>query len=549
MAKLRDIEKHTQRQVPQLHAGHHLSARVGPGRRRGQAGLAVRRSGRCDQERPQHPDHQRPRAWTRDAGRDPGAAGAVGDPPAPGARGPAHHGRPGGRDRLGARSAPLRACSPATARKPCTPTSRWRRWSSLPQGPAGRPVGREGDLQLRQGDRQGPVEDHVEDGRVAPTCRYCGAQLFEAIGLNSDTGRQVLHAAPPASVEGIGVFEIAEEAIRMHKRRVRRRPGARRRCSTPAANTPGACAAKSTCGRPTRSPSCSTARAPTTSNTYKEYAQIINDQSRRHMTLRGLFEFKVDPAKAIPLDEVEPAKEIVKRFATGAMSLGSISHRSARHAGHRDEPHRRQEQHRRRRRGPGALPPGAQGHPDQAGPDAWRDVIGKDVVEVDYPAASTATRCARSIKQVASGRFGVTAEYLSSADQIQIKMAQGAKPGEGGQLPGGKVVRVHRQAALLGAGRRPDLAAAAPRHLLDRGPGAADPRPEERRTPHAVDQRQAGVRSRRRHGRRRRGQVQGRPRRDRRPRRRHRRLALVVDQACRHARGSSAWPRRSRRWC
>jgi glutamate synthase (NADPH/NADH) large chain len=60
-------------------------------------------------------------------------------------------------------------------------------------------------------------------------------------------------------------------------------------------------------------------------NTYKEYAQIINDQSKRHMTLRGLFEFKIDPAKAIPLDEVEPAKEIVKRFATGAMSLGSIS--------------------------------------------------------------------------------------------------------------------------------------------------------------------------------------------------------------------------------
>jgi glutamate synthase domain-containing protein 2 len=60
-------------------------------------------------------------------------------------------------------------------------------------------------------------------------------------------------------------------------------------------------------------------------NTYKEYAQIINDQSRRHMTLRGLFEFRVDPAKAIPVDEVEPAKEIVKRFATGAMSLGSIS--------------------------------------------------------------------------------------------------------------------------------------------------------------------------------------------------------------------------------
>ncbi len=154
---------------------------------------------------------------------------------------------------------------------------------------------------------------------------YCGAQLFEAIGLNSETGREVLHAAPPARVEGIGVFEMAQEA-HPHAQGA---PSATTRCSptcsTPAANTPGARAAKSTCGRPTPSPSCSTARAPTTSNTYKEYAQLINDQSRRHLTLRGLFEFKIDPAKAIPLDEVESATDIVKRFATGAMSLGSIS--------------------------------------------------------------------------------------------------------------------------------------------------------------------------------------------------------------------------------
>ena len=74
------------------------------------------------------------------------------------------------------------------------------------------------------------------------------------------------------------------------------------------------------------------------------------------MTLRGLFEFKVDPSKAIPVDDVEPASDIVKRFATGAMSLGSISTEAHSHAGHRDEPHRRQEQHRRRRRRPGALP-------------------------------------------------------------------------------------------------------------------------------------------------------------------------------------------------
>ena len=85
-----------------------------------------------------------------------------------------------------------------------------------------------------------------------------------------------------------------------------------------------------------------------------------------------------------------------------------------------------------------------------------------------------------AIKQVASGRFGVTTEYLVNSDVMQIKMAQGAKPGEGGQLPGHKVDADHRQGAPLDAGRRPHLAAAAPRHLLDRGSGAAHLRPEER---------------------------------------------------------------------
>ena len=85
-----------------------------------------------------------------------------------------------------------------------------------------------------------------------------------------------------------------------------------------------------------------------------------------------------------------------------------------------------------------------------------------------------------TIKQVASGRFGVTTEYLVNADDIQIKMAQGAKPGEGGQLPGHKVDKAHRQGAPFHARRRPDLAAAASRHLFHRRSGAADPRPEER---------------------------------------------------------------------
>ncbi|MDO8248364.1 MAG: glutamate synthase-related protein, partial [Rhodoferax sp.] len=172
-------------------------------------------------------------------------------------------------------------------------------------------------------------------------------------------------------------------------------------------------------------------------DTYKEYAQLINDQSKRHMTLRGLFEFRVDPAKAIPIEDVEPAAEIVKRFATGAMSLGSISteaHATLAVAMNRIGG--------KSNTGEGGEDPARyrnelKGIPIKKG-DSLKSVIGNDVVEVDLPLQDGDSLRSR-IKQVASGRFGVTAEYLTSADQIQIKMAQGAKPGEGGQLPGGKV--------------------------------------------------------------------------------------------------------------
>ena len=135
-----------------------------------------------------------------------------------------------------------------------------------------------------------------------------------------------------------------------------------------------------------------------------------------------------------------------------------------------------------------------------------------------------------AIKQVASGRFGVTSEYLVNADDLQIKMAQGAKPGEGGELPGAQGVPVDREDAALHARRRAHLAAAAPRHLFDRGSQAADPRPEERERP-GPRAREARRRSRRRH--RRRGRVEGARRRraDLRPRRRHRRGPAHVDQA------------------
>ncbi len=264
---------------------------------------------------------------------------------------------------------------------------------------------------------------------------YCGAQLFEAIGLNSDTIDKYFPGTP-SRVEGIGVFEIAQEAIRMHKAAFGDDPVLEDMLDAGGEYAWRARGEEHMWTPDTIAKLQHSTRANSWS-TYKEYAQLVNDQSRRHMTLRGLFEFRIDPSKAIAVDEVEPASEIVKRFASGAMSLGSISTEA--HAtlavamnriggksntgeGGEDPTRYRQE---------------LKGIAIQQG-QTLGDVMGAGVVEVDYPLQDGDSLRSR-IKQVASGRFGVTAEYLSSADQIQIKMAQGAKPGEGGQLPGGKV--------------------------------------------------------------------------------------------------------------
>jgi glutamate synthase (NADPH/NADH) large chain len=257
---------------------------------------------------------------------------------------------------------------------------------------------------------------------------YCGAQIFEAVGLSSDFVNRYF-AGTPTKVEGIGLKEVAEEALRTHADACGSNPvlAGMLDCGGEYAFrvrgeehmwTPDAIAKLQ---HSTRSGKY---------ETYKEYAKLINDQGQRHMTLRGLFEMK--PAgPAVPLDEVEPAKEIVRRFATGAMSLGSISteaHSTLAIAMNRI---------------------GGKSNTGEGGEDRMRfkpvaagstlaSVIGKNRIARDIPLkAGDSLRSA--IKQVASGRFGVTAEYLANADQIQIKMAQGAKPGEGGQLPGHKV--------------------------------------------------------------------------------------------------------------
>jgi glutamate synthase (NADPH/NADH) large chain len=270
---------------------------------------------------------------------------------------------------------------------------------------------------------------------VSTYMSYCGSQLFEAIGLEKSFVEKYFRGTA-SQVGGIGIFEVAEEAVRMHMAAYGHDPvlatmldaGGEYAWRTRGEEhmwTPDAIAKLQHSTRANRF------------DTYKEYAQIINDQSRRQMTLRGLFEFKVDPARAIPLEEVEPASEIVKRFATGAMSLGSISteaHSTLAIAMNRI---------------------GGKSNTGEGGEDPARyrnelkgiavtagtkvsEIIGSKVIEADYELQAGDSLRSR-IKQVASGRFGVTTEYLVSADQIQIKMAQGAKPGEGGQLPGGKV--------------------------------------------------------------------------------------------------------------
>ncbi|GAB2465807.1 MAG: glutamate synthase-related protein [Comamonas sp.] len=270
---------------------------------------------------------------------------------------------------------------------------------------------------------------------VSTYMSYCGAQLFEAIGINSETINKYF-TGTPSRVEGLGVFEIGEEAIRRHKAAYGDDP-----VLSNMLEAGGEYAWRARGEEHMWSPDAIAKLQHSTRagnfGTYKEYAQIINDQNRRHMTLRGLFEFKIDPAKAIPLEQVESAADIVKRFATGAMSLGSISteaHATLAIAMNRIGG--------KSNTGEGGEDPARyrnelKGIPIKQG-DTLKSIVGVENVEVDLPLKDGDSLRSR-IKQVASGRFGVTAEYLASSDQIQIKMAQGAKPGEGGQLPGGKV--------------------------------------------------------------------------------------------------------------
>ena len=245
---------------------------------------------------------------------------------------------------------------------------------------------------------------------VSTIASYTGAQIFEAIGLSSEVVDEYFVGAT-SRLGGAGIEIIAQETIKRHHIAYPpggEIPGAKklqiggeyqwRREGEPHLFDPETVF---TLQHATRSKRF---------DVFKRYTNRVDDQSRRLMTLRGLFNFKSDVRKPISIDEVEPASEIIKRFATGAMSYGSIS----------------QEAHETLAIAMNRI--GGKSNTGEGGEDPARN-----------KADGNGDLRRSAIKQVASGRFGVTSEYLVNADDVQIKMAQGAKPGEGGQLPGNKV--------------------------------------------------------------------------------------------------------------
>ncbi|MDX2019263.1 MAG: glutamate synthase large subunit [Deltaproteobacteria bacterium] len=237
---------------------------------------------------------------------------------------------------------------------------------------------------------------------------YHGAQVFEAIGLSSDVIEKYF-AGTASRVGGIGIDVIAEEVRRRHERAFVEGRKVVRLGLAPGGEYQWRKDGEYHLTNPQTIHKLQYAVRTGNYQAYKEYAQLINDQTRTLATLRGLMKFR-SGRKSIPIEEVESVESIVKRFKTGAMSYGSIS----------------KEAHEALAIAMNRL--GGRSNTGEGGEDAERFV----------PMANGDSKRS-AIKQVASGRFGVTSDYLTNSDEIQIKMAQGAKPGEGGQLPGTKV--------------------------------------------------------------------------------------------------------------
>ena len=240
---------------------------------------------------------------------------------------------------------------------------------------------------------------------------YCGAQIFDAVGLKSEFVAEFF-TGTATRIEGVGLDQIAEETVRRHRDAFSDAPVYRGMLDV------GGEYAFRVRGEEHvwNALTVGTLQHAVRGNSYekyRQYAAIINEQSQHLYTMRGLFRVKVpeeDGRAAVPIEEVEPAKEIVKRFSTGAMSYGSIS----------------REAHTTLAIAMNRI--GGKSNTGEGGEesDRFKPLPNGDLMR-------------SAIKQVASGRFGVTAEYLVNADMMQIKIAQGAKPGEGGQLPGHKV--------------------------------------------------------------------------------------------------------------
>ncbi|MEJ2316527.1 MAG: glutamate synthase large subunit [Gammaproteobacteria bacterium] len=238
---------------------------------------------------------------------------------------------------------------------------------------------------------------------------YCGAQIFDAVGLSTPFVTEFF-TGTTTTIEGIGLDEVAQEAVRWHGDAYSEKQIFEKHLDV-GGDYAYRLRGESHNWTPETISKLQHAVRANDAGTYREFTRLINEQSERLLTLRGLMEFNWADTP-VPLDEVEPAKEIVKRFATGAMSFGSISY----------------EAHSTLARAMNSL--GGKSNTGEGGEEPERFLPLPD---------GTMNPERSAIKQVASGRFGVTTEYLVNADDIQIKMAQGAKPGEGGQLPGHKV--------------------------------------------------------------------------------------------------------------
>ena len=348
---------------------------------------------------------------------------------------------------------------------------------------------------------------------------YCGAQIFDAVGLKSDFVGEFFFGTA-TRIEGVGLEQIAEETAVRHRDAFGDVPVLKHALDVGGEylfRVRGEAHAWS----PETVATCSTRCAATRATSTAPSRRSLNEQSERLLTIRGMFRIKTaeeDGRKPVPLDEVEPAKEIVKRFATGAMSYGSISR----------EAHTTLAIAMNRIGGKSNTGEGGEEvRPLQADAERQLDALGDQ-----------------------AGRLGALRRHHRISRQFRRDADQdgaGRKARRRRTVAGPQGRRDHRQGAPLDARRRPDLAAAASRHLFDRGPGAAHLRPEEHEP---VGRRlgEARLRGRRRHGRGRRLEGARRPCHHLGLRGRHGRLSPHLAQARRLARGRSALPRRTRRW-